>query len=288
MRARSALFTLFGDVVRPAGGEAWLAVLTACTGTLGFTPEATRTALHRMGVEGWVEPRRVGRYAAYRLTARGVDRLEEAAARIYRLRAADWDGRWRVLVLPDGTAGAATVRELGWRGFGELQRGVWISPHPHGDRIAGLVDGVGGGGAVRLVAERGADDPAIVRRAWDLTGLRQAHEAFLAAWRDAPAPEDDREAFAQRLRLVHHWRSFLFLDPGLPGALLPADWLGDDAARCFAERYDALDEAAWRFYTDLVAAAAPQDGAPLSLQPGDSPFARGLAALSRTAAGGTS
>ena len=29
MRARSALFTLFGDVVRPMGGEAWLSTITA-------------------------------------------------------------------------------------------------------------------------------------------------------------------------------------------------------------------------------------------------------------------
>ena len=260
-------------------------MLTACTGALGFTPEATRTALHRMGVEGWVEPRRVGRYAAYRLTARGVDRLEEAAARIYRLRAADWDGRWRVLVVPGGALDPATAKELRWRGFGELGRGVWVSPHAHEGRVAGLLEGLRADDAVRLVAERSEDDATIVRRAWDLGDLRAAHAAFLELWADAPAPEDDGEAFAQRLRLVHHWRSFLFLDPGLPAALLPDDWLGDEAARCFAARYAALDDAAWRWYGELVASAAPHDGAPLALRPAQNPFARGLAALSRSGGG---
>nr|MDP9405406.1 hypothetical protein [Actinomycetota bacterium] len=128
MRARSALFTLFGDVVRPAGGDAWLTALTGCMGALGFTPEATRTALHRMAAEGWVEPSRVGRYAAYRLTDRGVDRLEEAAARIYRLRAVDWDRRWRLLVCPGAGRDAELARALRWMGFGQLSADVWASP----------------------------------------------------------------------------------------------------------------------------------------------------------------
>lgn len=259
MRARSALFTLFGDVVRPSGGEAWHTSLTAAMGTLGFTPTATRTALHRMGTEGWVEPRRWGRYAAYRLTPRGEDRLEEAAARIFRLRAAPWDGRWRLLELPlsaDHPARAA----LRWMGFGELRDALWVSPHDHGDRLSSLLrDHALTAAALGFQATpsaRPGDDSNIVARAWDLSALGAAHEGFLADWSAPSQPPDAATAFATRIRLVHRWRSFLFLDPGLPAALLPPDWPGEEATACFHRRYDEVAGPAAQWWA-ATAADAP-------------------------------
>lgn len=253
MRARSALFTLFGDFVRPAGGEAWLRTLTGCMGALGFTPEATRTALHRMAAEGWVEPRRAGRYAAYRMTPRGVDRLEEAARRIYRLRAEAWDRHWRVLVAPAAGRSADAGKELRWVGFGRLSPDTWVSPHPHGDRVPALLDRHDlGGQATLLLAAATDDDAAIVAQAWDLSELAAAHREFLQRWQGAAVPGDRAAAFTARVHLVHHWRGFLFLDPGLPDALLPDAWLGPDAARCFRVHYEALSPAAWAHYEDLA------------------------------------
>lgn len=259
MRARSALFTLFGDVVRPAGGDAWLTTLTSCMVALGFTPEATRTALHRMAAEGWVAPTRAGRFAAYRLTPAGVERLDEAAARIYRLRAADWDGRWHLVLSREASRNTALARELQWSGHGRLSDDLWISPHPQGARLEQLLAAHGAQESLRF--ERAAvGDPAenarIVASAWDLTELHQAHAAFLHTWEHTRAPRDPEAAFVLRIRLVHHWRSFLFLDPGLPPAVLPADWLGDRAAAVFRSRYDAVNDAAWGYY-DTVAAGAP-------------------------------
>lgn len=247
MRARSALFTLFGDVVRPDGGEAWLSTLTVYMRALEFSPEATRTALHRMSAEGWVEPRREGRFAAYRLTPKGEARLEEAAERIYRLRAVDWDKHWRLLV-HRGALPSAVARELGWIGFGRLTPDVWVSPHPHDTHLdellqhAGLLDVVH-----RFTSSSGADDERVVAAAWDLSELRAGHEAFLRRWATARAPLQPREAFARRVRLVHHWRGFLFLDPGLPEALLPEDWSGARAAEVFGRRHAELRDrsAAW-------------------------------------------
>ena len=259
MRARSALFTLFGDVVRPAGGDAWLTTITACMGALGFTPQATRTALHRMAAEGWVAPTRVGRFSAYRLTERGAVRLDEAAARIYRLRAADWDGRWHLLVSPGAGRDAAVARELQWSGHGRLSADVWVSPHEQGESLADLL------AAANLTAHRfttmnggdPAEDARIVATAWDLRELRTAHGVFIETWREVGTPADPQEAFTTRIKLVHHWRSFLFLEPGLPGKLLPADWLGDAAGEVFRSLYDGVDQAAWRYYDGLRSDAPP-------------------------------
>ena len=285
MRARSALFTLFGDVVRPAGGDAWLSTLTGCMGALGFTPEATRTALHRMAAEGWVEPSRVGRYAVYRLTPRGVDRLEEAAARIYRLRAVEWDGRWRLLVCASAARGsdqAEFSRSLRWMGFGRLSSEVWVSPHPHGERLRRLLDHHGfDADAFRFLATGpgdAADDARIVSEAWDLAELHDAHAQFIARWADAATPATPRDAFTTRIQLVHDWRSFLFLDPGLPGALLPADWQGEQAAQVFRALYQGVEDAAWSFYDELTAAAPPLV-ADVRRERAPSPFQRGLQAL---------
>jgi phenylacetic acid degradation operon negative regulatory protein len=254
MRARSALFTLFGDIVRPAGGDAWLSTLTGCMSALGFSAEATRTALHRMAAEGWVAPNRVGRYAAYRLTPPGVDRLEEAATRIYRLRAAEWDGRWRLLIgLPAGRDPQLS-RALTWMGFGQLSADAWVSPHPHGQRLTRLLDGHPGAvSTVGFVAESAGPpgpgsttdaDQRIVATAWDLAELRQAHAAFVDRWRHAVA--------------------------------------GDEPAKVFRTLYEAVDAGAWRFYDQLVAAGPPlpETSNPDAAAPADdSPFARGLDAL---------
>lgn len=284
MRARSALFTLFGDVVRPAGGEAWLGTLTEAMGALGFSPEATRTALHRMTAEGWVEPRRAGRYAAYRLSPRGFDRLEEAAARIYRLRAAPWDGRWRLLVAPGQHATSELGRSLRWMGFGLLPGGTWVSPHDHGERLRTLLREEGGGAhTFTATAEGGrSEDLRIAAEAWDLGALRDAHAEFLARW-PAPVggPPEPRDAFVDRILLVHSWRSFLFLDPGLPAALLPGDWLGERAAMRFRDRYEWSAPPAWSWWCERQAASpAAGDSAPAVPDPSESPFARGLEALS--------
>ena len=37
----------------------------------------------------------------------------------------------------------------------------------------------------------------------------------------------DAECFVERTKLVHEYRKFLFLDPGLPKELLPEMWSGD-------------------------------------------------------------
>ncbi|AXV05793.1 Phenylacetic acid degradation operon negative regulatory protein paaX [Euzebya pacifica] len=288
MRARSALFTLFGDVVRPMGGEAWLSTITAAMGTLGFNPQAVRTALHRMTGESWVEPRRAGRYAAYRLTDRGVTRLDEAAERIYRLRTRPWDGSWRMLVTPgldevDGDGELAA--ELGWIGFGRLEPTVWVSPHDHGRAVEAVLDRMppaARSAVTRMTARVDGPDDTLAHRAWDLDRLRTDHRAFLDEWTDVQVPTDGEAAFASRLRLVHRWRSFLFADPGLPAAVLPEDWLGQQAAEAFRQAYEALLEPSLAWYGEQREAAAGTAGPtqtphPVTADP--NPFAQGLAAL---------
>lgn len=278
MKARSALFTLFGDVILPAGGEAWLTTITACMATLGFRSQAVRTALHRMTAEGWVEPRRAGRYAAYELTTQGMERLEQAATRIYRLRSHEWDRRWRLLLSPD-LANPEAIAELEWSGYGRLQRGVWAHPHPHPAAAITLVEETGAP-ATWIDGATVADDAGLAAAAWALDDLRDRHLAFLEEWTDVAVPDDPAEMFGMRLRLVHQWRSFLFLDPGLPAEVLPEDWPGFDAAMTFARVYESVREGSWAFYASTLPATAADKA---EIVPAASPFARGLAAMQQAA-----
>ncbi len=60
--------------------------------------------------------------------------------------------------------------------------------------------------------------------------------------------------FAVRSELVHEWRKFLFVDPGLPAELLPADWPGTDAVTLFHHEADRLLPATARFVDWALAA----------------------------------
>src|SRR2546427_2540913 len=75
MRARSLVFTVYGDSIRPHGGEIGLGSLIRLMAPLGFSPRAIRAATSRMARQGWLQTRRIGRRAYYSLTPRGAWRV---------------------------------------------------------------------------------------------------------------------------------------------------------------------------------------------------------------------
>ena len=56
MNARSALFDVYGDHLRPRGGAAPVAALVRLLAPLGIAAPAVRTAISRMVRQGWLEP----------------------------------------------------------------------------------------------------------------------------------------------------------------------------------------------------------------------------------------
>ena len=175
--------------------------------------------------------------------------------------------------------------ELGWIGFGRLEPTVWVSPHDHGRAVEAVLDRMppaARSALTRMTARVEGPDDTLAHCAWDLDRLRADHRAFLDEWTDVQVPADGEAAFASRLRLVHRWRSFLFADPGLPAAVLPEDWLGQQAAETFRQAYEALLEPSLAWYGEQREAAAGTAGPtqtphPVTADP--NPFAQGLAAL---------
>ncbi|MGH3343859.1 MAG: PaaX family transcriptional regulator [Carbonactinosporaceae bacterium] len=240
--ARSLLLTVLGEYVRGHSVPVWTSALIDTLGLLGVEPKAARQALHRTAAGGLVRSDRDGRRACWSLTGSGRRLLDEGAERIYGFRGLQqsWDGRW-VVVLASVPEADRRLRHglrtrLSWAGFGSPLPGVWISPHAarEPEARAAFSDLGLDKAAVSFVARHGdiGEIRSLVAQAWDLASVEGRYERFIAEF-DGLAPADPDEMLAAQTLLVHAWRRFPFLDPGLPPALLPDRWQGTTAAALF-------------------------------------------------------
>jgi phenylacetic acid degradation operon negative regulatory protein len=255
MQARSALFDLYGDYLRPRGGRAPVAALVRLLAPLGIAAPAVRTAVSRMVRQGWLHPLRLSSGPGYLLTPKAARRLDEAAARIYRTTRVTWDGTFDLIVIdasgprPDRTRLAANLAFLGYGSIGDA---TWVATRP-ADEVEGLLSEAGLR-YERFTASHSAGTAgatALVRRAWNLDEIGGAYEQFVRELRpvvnSVTEASTDEEAYAVRFRLVHAWRTFLFRDPQLPPSLLPECWAGLAAAAFFDRHASRLRPAADRY-----------------------------------------
>jgi phenylacetic acid degradation operon negative regulatory protein len=239
MQARSALFDLYGDHLRTRGGYAPVAALVRLLAVLDIAPPAVRTAVSRMVRQGWLAPVTTDAGRGYQLTDRATRRLDEAAARIYRLRPPKaWDGHWSVALLshaPHRTRRERLQRALEYLGYRQVQTDGWIAPR-HAPELESVcaAEGVI---VTHFIGRLDGDEAELVERLWQPQQLSRAYRDWLDQARAlvsaAGAEPDEPAAFAVRSTLLHEWRKFLFRDPGLPSELLPDEWPGRDAAAYF-------------------------------------------------------
>src|SRR3954447_185897 len=132
MQARSALFDLYGDYLRPRGGRAPVAALVRLLAPLGIAAPAVRTAVSRMVRQGWLHPLRLSNGPGYLLTPKAARRLDETAARIYRTGRTGWDGRFDLILLHAALPRREAGR-LAFLGYGPLGNNTWVAPRPAED-----------------------------------------------------------------------------------------------------------------------------------------------------------
>jgi phenylacetic acid degradation operon negative regulatory protein len=267
VNARSALFDIYGDHLLSRGEQAPVAALVRLVAPLRISAPAVRTAISRMARQGWLAPVQLPAGAGYRLTPRAVGRLREAGDRIYRQDAPPWDGQWHVVVVERvaDRAGRERLRSaLGYLGYACLDGSTWISPRRSVELDALLA-------AERIRAEcfhasYDGDARSLAARAWDIDDLGSGYQHWLERARELVGStthdRPDEEVFAIRSELVHEWRKFLFVDPGLPAELLPARWPGKDAARLFRAEAGRLLPAAGRFVDCCLAGGRPVSPVP--------------------------
>lgn len=253
-RTWSLIITLYGDAIVPRGGSVWLGTLLAFFRGLDIGDGVVRTAMSRLAADGWLARSRAGRNSYYRLAAKGEAAFAEATRRIYDARPNAWAGHLSLLLPDDGDR--LTLEQAG---CGIIAPGVYVAA----TRVpaAGLMLRLDGdAAALRTLASR----------AWPLRTLAERYAAFtesFAPLRDAleqGPPNDGLAAMMARVLLIHQYRRIVLRDPGLPEAILPADWPGRAAHALCASVYPALLPASESW---LDANAIGEDGRTLPRNP---------------------
>lgn len=261
-RPNSFIFTLYGDMVHrlDSDGSLWVGALIRIMGSFGISPQAVRQAVSRMARQGWLVARREGGRAFYTVTPRGRRRIEELSPRIYG-PVIEWDGRWRLISYAIGEAHRRRRerlrKELGALGWAQLSPTTWISPS---DTLGAAREAARSTETLETIhlftaAYSGPlTDRELLDRCWDVAKIASAYSGFIARY----APRFERElergdlsdeaALLERLWLVHDYRKFAYLDPGLPSELLPAHWPGTSAAALFRQYYAAIDAKSQRYF----------------------------------------
>lgn len=248
LRGGSLIVTIFGDSIMPRGGAIALGSLIRLAALFGLNERLVRTATTRLANAGWLGSRRAGNRSEYRLSDGGRERFAEATERIYGEPAADWSGRWSLVVLPPMRAADRQQlrEELSWNGFGEIAAGVFAHPEVQArelgpePRAAGLLSKV-----LTFHATLTDDDaPArLISLGWDFEELARRYQAFVKRFEHAEAAlrarrgADPQAGFIARTLLIHEYRRLHLRDPLLPARLLPADWPGTRAAQLCREIY---------------------------------------------------
>jgi phenylacetic acid degradation operon negative regulatory protein len=201
LRVWSLVITVFGDCVQHRGGAISTARLGRLLGRIGVEPGALRTALSRLGRDGWVDSERSGRLSHYRLSPSGLARFTEATSRIYApprlVQVTEW------ALSSEGTP--QTALALG---------GLWLAPAD-----AALPPRP----AFRLVGRLTDLAPAMrdsLISADHVTALRRL---MADLDRLSGLASDPLTHAAARILLIHRWRRIVLRYPDLPPEVLPAD-----------------------------------------------------------------
>lgn len=259
-RSKSLVMTVLGDAIAPHGGAVWLGSLIELVASLTVTDRLARTSVFRLVQEGWLNASREGRRSRYTLEPAALPRLQRANHRIYSAPGLGWDGRWTVLLAPNGTLPAdlrATLRrELQWEGYAMLSAGVMAHPSYEPEALDDILHRNGGDGRLFAFAASTLPDVAsrplagLVDEGWNLSAVVDSFQHFVDTFtpllqllKDGP-PADPATAFAIRTLLVHAYRRVLLHDPRLPLELLPPVWPGTYAYELARAIYQLTYQAA--------------------------------------------
>jgi phenylacetic acid degradation operon negative regulatory protein len=269
--ARSLLLTILGEFVYPGEQLVWTSTLLHVLTGMGVEEKTARQAIARGAAAGWITPGRSGREVCWHLTSTGRQLIGEGTERVESLSAdsTTWNGCWLILIITIPESSRAVRRRLysslNWTGFGNPTPGIWVSPHPEREEEARrIIDGLHLSSStfsfVGSCASIGLSDRDLVERAWNLGAVEEYYEEILDQFKGLQPQEDDSILF-KHVQLVNQWQRFPFIDPQLPNALLPPDWIGRRAAVLFREQRAAWHDAAHARWHELADTAKTADQA---------------------------
>ncbi|MCP3857370.1 MAG: PaaX family transcriptional regulator [Actinomycetia bacterium] len=260
---RDLTITLLGnELLHRPNGRAWSGGLVSLLGRFDVSPEAARSVLTRMAAQGLLDRHRVGREVHYGLTERARQLLCEGEERILAFpEYADdptlWT--WCTYALPAGqrVERDRLRRQLSFLGFGTVRNGTWITPGDRSGELGRVLTDLDLVGPVTVFVgtpAAGTDPHDLIERAWDLDGVAAGYRSFVDHY-SSQSPRDDFEALDLRTKLMHEYRSFPTIDPGLPTDLLGWAPTRQAAVELFHEIWHQLAPAAQRGFEHLCVPA---------------------------------
>ncbi|MDG2024512.1 MAG: PaaX family transcriptional regulator C-terminal domain-containing protein [Actinomycetota bacterium] len=223
LQPQEFLLTLLGnELLRCADRQVRSTGLVSALSEHDFSPAATRSALSRLVKRGMLYPTKNGREVHYELTLRATTLLSDGEQRILSFSELNPGDEWTLLSysLPaDQRARRDRLRRrLSFLGFGGLRDGQWIAP---GNRVVDttptLVE-LNLQDQVEMFVGQPAsvtDVPRLIRSVWgSFTELANAYETFSRRWRNS-SWVDSLGPLKARTLVMHEWRRFPHLDPGL-------------------------------------------------------------------------
>lgn len=254
---RSLIVTFYGAYGRSVPGPVPVSELIRLLAAVGVDAPSVRSSVSRLKRRGLLVPARTATGAAgYTLSPEARQLLDDGDRRVYATEPPPRDEGWVLAVFsvpePERQKRHVLRSRLAGLGFGTAAPGVWIAParlyeetrhslqrlrlDPYVDLFRG--DHLGFAATAESVA-----------RWWDLAAIAKEHEAFLDrharvlhGWegrKDTPS----EEAYHDYLLALDTWRHLPYVDPGLPSALLPADWPGVRSAAVFRALHGRLRHA---------------------------------------------
>lgn len=238
LRVWSLVITIFGDSVQLRGGRIANLRLQRLLGRIGVEPGTIRTALSRLGRDGWVSSEREGRNSYYSLTPLGLAQFADATSRIYAPPQSKPVQYWTLAIGPD-------------------QAGIPVAP-----------------GVVLRPADQPSTDPdcAVTGDLSTLSDklraslLTKPHQkALTALFADIDALKGSSltplEAAAARTLLIHRWRRIVLRHPEPPIELLPPKFKGRDPRSEVAAVYAALTHTAEEWFATALQDITPMPAA---------------------------
>ncbi|MFC8371996.1 PaaX family transcriptional regulator C-terminal domain-containing protein [Streptomyces sp. NPDC057239] len=253
---RSLIVTLYGAYGRSVPGPVPVAELIRLLAAVGVDAPSVRSSVSRLKRRGLLLPARTAQgTAGYELSPEARQLLDDGDRRVYATDPPEDEG-WVLAVfsVPESERQKRHVlrSRLSGLGFGTAAPGVWIAPARLYEETRHTLERLRLDNYVDFF--RGehlgfAPTAAAVARWWDLAGIAEQHEAFLDrharvlhAWeRRTDTPPE--EAYRDYLLALDSWRHLPYTDPGLPAALLPADWPGTRSAAVFRSLHERLRDA---------------------------------------------
>jgi phenylacetic acid degradation operon negative regulatory protein len=208
--------------------------------TSEFDPGSVRDAVNELVGQGAIDKITRNRQARLRLTALGHEIFLKNIARIASKQ--PWKGRWVIVAVNKvGSDLRPLQTQLKNLGFKRFSRGVYLSPLPVVDTTKEMIVKNNWFNRVFMIESRrllSTDDWQLARNLWRLEKLGERYNQFITL--------ADRLLRISRANLIllqqakfgfktvfDTYFKLISVDPGLPKALLPPDWKGDEARLLF-------------------------------------------------------